>query len=211
MNNFNIIQEDLFEGMPIFEYKKGIFGYADKKNNTLWMDAVNIQNLFKFQKVDTVTDNHLDDFVDQFGETPRDLRGVFKKAGPALIPHYSLDYIVWVGFRSTIKNNNIISFRKEAFEILSDHWLKGYSFNKEIFDKGFNAYGEDVFQQFEETVAQYFIASKIYPDGDYLAHARTIALVERDGRYKLDPQEIAVTKEILNKAAKTIVKEFELL
>ena len=101
----------------------------DREN--VWLSKQQMAELF--QRDRTVISKHLKNIFDE-GELAENnnVQNLHVVNVKQLVPFYSLDVIISVGYR--VKSPNGIIFRKWATSILKDYVIKGYSINKKRLD-----------------------------------------------------------------------------
>lgn len=101
----------------------------DREN--VWLSKQQMAELF--QRDRTVISKHLKNIFEE-GELAEinNVQNLHVVNVKQLVPFYSLDVIISVGYR--VKSPNGIIFRKWATSILKDYMIKGYSINKKRLD-----------------------------------------------------------------------------
>ena len=105
---------------------------VNMKDETVWLTANQMASLF--QKDEKTIRKHINNiFSDR--ELERDNNNTQKMridGVKQLVPFYSLDVVISVGYR--VKSQNGIIFRRWANKILKDYMLKGYAINQKRLD-----------------------------------------------------------------------------
>lgn len=101
----------------------------DREN--VWLSKQQMAELF--QRDRTVISKHLKNIFEE-GELAEinNVQNLHVVNVKQLVPFYSLDVIISVGYR--VKSKNGVEFRKWATSILKDYMIKGYSINKKRLD-----------------------------------------------------------------------------
>ena len=105
--------------------------YVSEDRENVWLSKQQMAELF--QRDRTVISKHLKNIFDE-GELAENnnVQNLHVVNVKQLVPFYSLDVIISVGYR--VKSPNGIIFRKWATSILKDYMINGYSINKKRLD-----------------------------------------------------------------------------
>ena len=110
----------------IFE-NQGVKLEVNLKDETVWLSTIQMAKLF--QKEESNIRRHIINiFKDKEVEEKNNVQKIHVDGVKQLVPFYSLDVIISVGYR--VKSKNGIIFRKWANQILKDYLLKGYVVNQ---------------------------------------------------------------------------------
>lgn len=100
---------------------------VNMKDETVWLSANQMATLF--QKDEKTVRKHINNlFNDKEVERNNNTQKMRVDGVKQLVPFYSLDVVIGVGYR--VKSQNGIAFRKWANKILKDYMLKGYAVNE---------------------------------------------------------------------------------
>ncbi len=120
------------------------------QDETVWLTANQMAQLF--MKDEKAIRKHINNvFKDEEVEMENNTQKMRVDGVKQLVPFYSLDVIISVGYR--VKSKNGIAFRKWANKVLKDYMIKGYAVIsrhiKNVFEE--ELIGEEVVAKFATT------------------------------------------------------------
>lgn len=158
-------KKNILKNVEIYQAKNGAIELSvDAKKETIWATQRQIANVFGIER--SVATKHIGNILKD-GEISEKSNVHFLHIANSDKPvaFYSLDVVLAVGYRTN--SSAAIIFRKWATKVLRQHILEGYTINKKILVKNYQAF----LQAVEET-------KKLLPEDGRISAQDTMELVK---------------------------------